>query len=188
VCLFACVCLRYSWCFQLGLARSQISHNGTERLISSRCPACISMSSTDSWQRRSCRTKNLCTAINTVECKREKARVRKRECEREGGKERIDCGWEARERHPAAPMLPLALLITSRQCHVFSSPWLQVNNSSLRGWPHCPLGTHLVGMHMCRELKWGNPSEDLAYPPCMGSHYHPCVCVTGVEYWYLNWC
>lgn len=25
----------------------------------------------------------------------------------------------ARERHPAAPVMPLALLITSRQCHVF---------------------------------------------------------------------
>lgn len=50
------------------------------------------MSSTDSWQRRRSRTKNLCTAINTVECEREKERARKRErvreCEREGGKER----------------------------------------------------------------------------------------------------
>lgn len=36
--------------------------------------------------------------------------------------------------------------------------------------------SHLVGMHMCREFKWGNSSEDLDYPPCMGSHYHPRVC------------
>lgn len=135
------MCLRYAWRFQLGLAQSQSSHNGTERLISSLalpgspCPAQIP------GREEGVEQKNLCTAINTVECNREKESARKRECEREGGKERIDCGWEARERHPAAPMLPLALLITSRQCHVFSSPWLQVNNSLFMGWPHCPSGT-----------------------------------------------
>ncbi len=88
--ILACVCLHvFMWdMFDVSssvLARSQSAHNGTDPLISSRCPAWISMFSTDSWQRRRSRTKNLCTAINTVECERER--------EREGGWKRENRLW-----------------------------------------------------------------------------------------------
>lgn len=78
VCLHVFVCDMFD-VSSPALAQSQSSHNGTDRLISSRCTAWISMSSTDSWQRRRSRTKNLRTAINTVECERVK-----KEGEKEG--------------------------------------------------------------------------------------------------------
>ncbi len=96
--ILACVCLHvFVWdMFDVSssvLAQSQSTHSGTDNLISSRCPAWISMFSTDSWQRRRSRTKNLCTAINTVECEREK------EGEKEGKSEGMrEGGWKRENR------------------------------------------------------------------------------------------
>lgn len=60
----------------------------------------------------------------------------------------------ARERHPAAPMMPLALLITSRQCHVFHLRGYRLIILCLRDdltAPQEPL-SRLERMHMHQRL------------------------------------